>query len=89
MLLRKAISELDAGKPARAINFTESLITYATDKFYAYPYKDVPKCWRRIYVDASLVQSIARDRLGEYTAIVKAMDMALIMAGGAGRKKEI
>ena len=89
LLLKKAISQLDNGNPAKAIKFTQSLITYATDKFYAYPYKDVPRCWRRIYVDASLVQSIARDRLGEYADIVTTIDMALIMAGGEGRKNEI
>jgi len=88
-MLAAAVRNINENRPSKAIKFTKSIIAYATDKFYAYPYQDVPRCWRRIYVDASLVQSIARDVIGEYEAIVHTIDMALIMAGGEGRHKEI
>ena len=88
-ILAAAVRNIEENRPSKAIKLTKSIIAYATDKFYAYPYKDVPRCWRRIYVGASLVQSIARDVIGEYDAIVHTIDMALIMAGGEGRHKEI
>jgi hypothetical protein len=87
--LAAAVRNIKENRPSKAIKLTKSIIAHAADKFYAYPYKDVPRCWRKIYVDASLVQSIARDVIGEYEAIVHTIDMALIMAGGEGRHKEI
>jgi hypothetical protein len=89
-LLRRSIDLLESGEPAKAINLTESLLALATDRFYAYPYKNVPRCWRRLYVDSSLVQSIARIRQHENVhSIVRTIDMALIMAGGEGRQQEL
>ena len=35
-----------------------SLVDYATEKLHAYPYKEVPICWRRLYTDASLVKGL-------------------------------
>ncbi|KAI5803284.1 hypothetical protein DFH27DRAFT_555202 [Peziza echinospora] len=32
-----------------------ALIDLASDRLHAYPYKDVPVCWRRLYGDASLL----------------------------------
>lgn len=35
----------------------DDLISLAQGKFYAYPFKDVPECWRRLFTDASLVKA--------------------------------
>lgn len=71
----------------------DNLITLATEKFYAFPYKDVPKCWRYLYWEASLLKFsalvIKRDGSSTDTPfesfyideIVKTIDMAHIMAG--------
>jgi hypothetical protein len=87
--LRRSIDQLESGELANAISITESLIALATDRFYAYPYNDVPRFWRRLYADSSLVQSVARIRQHDNIySIVRTIDMALIMAGGEGRQRE-
>ena len=85
-LLKQAVLCLD-NSPEKTLKLTQSLISLSTDKFYAFPYKDVPRCWRRLYVDASLVRAISQKRLG--VIVVETLDMALIMAGGEGRQKQI
>lgn len=37
----------------------EDLIALATEKFYAYPFKDVPACWRELSREASLLKCSA------------------------------
>ncbi|KAG9244206.1 hypothetical protein BJ878DRAFT_507308 [Calycina marina] len=32
------------------------LIAIANEKFYAYPFKDVPRCWMNLYIEASLLK---------------------------------
>jgi len=90
-LLQKAINylRLPSGDPSIAISNTSSIISLSTDKFYAWPYKDVPSHWRRIYVDASIVQSIALIYKQQYVFAVETLDKALIMAGGQGHDQEI
>ena len=89
LLLQTAITNLPSHL-SKSSQQTSSLVSLATDKFYAYPYKVVPSCCRKLYVDASLVQAIAKIRRGdELGEIVRVIDMALIMAGGEGRKKEL
>jgi hypothetical protein len=34
----------------------DDLITLAVEKFYAYPFKDVPACWRELFREASLLK---------------------------------
>ena len=62
-------------------------MSLASDKFYAFPYKDVPSCWRRLYVDSSIIRALAQKRQGQTSVVT--LDMALIMAGGQGRQKTI
>lgn len=88
-LLLRAIDRVSSHDLSKALKHTEALIALATEKFYAYPYKDVPRCWRRLYVDASLVQTVAQLCLGDYAASVRTLDMASIMAGGEGRQSLI
>ncbi|KHJ34517.1 putative domain-containing protein 5 [Erysiphe necator] len=71
----------------------DDLITLATEKFYAFPYKDVPKCWRQLFWEASLLKfsALVVKRNNENSKsllessymdeIVKTIDMAHIMAG--------
>ena len=74
----------------------DDMITLANEKFYAYPFKDVPTCWRELYRQASLlkvsalaVQSIWGQPRGMQPSVdgaildemVSTIDMGLIMAG--------
>jgi len=34
----------------------DDLVTLATEKFYAFPFKDVPACWRELHREASLLK---------------------------------
>jgi len=77
----------------------EDMIALANEKFYAFPFKDVPACWRDLFREASLLKfsalavqhqwgqnkqkassnvPLSTTRLDE---MVRAIDMALIMAG--------
>src|SRR5579871_3127451 len=35
----------------------DDLISVSKRKFYAYPFKDVPECWLRLFTDSSLVKA--------------------------------
>lgn len=77
----------------------DDLIALSTEKFYAFPFRDVPACWRTLYREASLLKFTAlackntwgvddqvamrKEIPAEETIdeMVKAVDMALIMAG--------
>lgn len=74
----------------------DDMIAVATEKFYAFPFKDVPSCWRHLYRDASLlkfsalaVKGVWKGQPSEVLRIdneqidemVKTLDIALIMAG--------
>ena len=85
-LLEKALDDIAAPRLSKAAERAKAVIAYATDKFYAYPYKDVPGYWRAVYYYASLVLCIALDRLGRYSEMVRVADMALIMAGEGDQK---
>jgi len=44
----------------------DDLISLAKEKFYAFPFKDVPECWRRLFTDASILKAcslVVQDRL--------------------------
>jgi hypothetical protein len=83
--------DLDLG-----ITRLDDLIALATEKFYAFPFKDVPPCWRILFREASLlkvsglsVKSSGKTGKGAHPwldgeildEIVRTVDMALIMAG--------
>ncbi|RDW91854.1 hypothetical protein BP5796_01248 [Coleophoma crateriformis] len=75
----------------------DDLIEVATEKFYAYPFKDVPACWRSLFMEASIVKFCALAiEQPQYPGgleagrglsavvldqLVSILDMALIMAG--------
>ncbi|MCJ1371794.1 hypothetical protein MMC20_003013 [Loxospora ochrophaea] len=71
----------------------EDLIRFAHDKLKAYPFKDVPLCWRRLYTDASIVKAasliLSSSSCGDVDEIVKTLDMALIMTGAPLREQLI
>lgn len=74
-----------------------NLIDLANEKSYAFPFKDVPACWRELYREASFVKVSALvmgelegegrfKRVTEFDSetmdqIVSTLDMGLIMAG--------
>ncbi|KAG0137989.1 hypothetical protein HOY82DRAFT_666872 [Tuber indicum] len=78
------------------------VLRLATSKLHAFPYREVPLCWLRLYTDVSILKGVyliqklfsIRDVEGVRRAdedIVRTLDMALIMAGapGNGRREVI
>ncbi|KAI0998315.1 hypothetical protein K3495_g9880 [Podosphaera aphanis] len=70
----------------------DDLIAIATEKFYAFPFKDVPVCWRHLFWESSLLKLTvlvinlknicpATPNASCIDQIVRTIDMALIMAG--------
>ncbi|KAL3421176.1 Cupin domain-containing protein [Phlyctema vagabunda] len=70
----------------------DDLITLATEKFYAYPFKDVPPWWRQLFTEASILKFCGIAVAGplddggalsdqSIDEMVKIIDMALVMAG--------
>jgi len=69
------------------------LLRLARQKLHAYPYKDVPPCWRCLFTDASILKAVLLIRPDspaeeEEEEIVYALDMAVIMAGAPGRERK-
>lgn len=78
----------------------DDLISIANDKFYCFPFKDVPPCWRMLYTDASILKACSLILSKEWEMdgdslnnqknydwideLVKTLDMAVIMAGAPG-----
>ncbi|CAK7234371.1 hypothetical protein SBRCBS47491_008925 [Sporothrix bragantina] len=78
----------------RIIRRLDDLIELAHARFYAYPPSDVPACWRHLYTDASILLFALRWRQrrnspialsdDDLDSLVRPLDLALILAGGAG-----
>ncbi|CAK7238589.1 MAG: hypothetical protein STHCBS139747_000005 [Sporothrix thermara] len=74
----------------------DDLVELAHARFYAYPPSDVPACWRQLYTDASILLFALRWRSkskgdshkclddDDLDSLVRPLDLALILAGGAG-----
>ena len=59
----------------------DDLLRLAHDKLHTYPFKEVPLCWRRLYVDASILKAI-------HTNEPESLDLAIILTG-APRRREL
>ena len=59
----------------------DDILRLAYDKLQTYPFKEVPLCWRRLYVDASILKAI-------HTNEPESLDLAIILAG-APRRREL
>ena len=69
-----------AAAQARAVHRADDLVRLSHGKLHAFPFRDVPLCWRRLYADASILKAIG---LGT----TEPLDMAVILAGApAGRR---
>jgi len=82
----------------------DDILSIATNKFYAYPFKDVPRFWRDVFRAASLLKFTAlvseecRYTKSHYRSnfrdekldeMVKILDMALIMVGKLPNEEEL
>ncbi|CAG8625986.1 24426_t:CDS:2 [Cetraspora pellucida] len=72
-----------------------SLVDYAVEKLHAYPYKDVPLSWRRLYTDAGLLKSVCEIFLvlnvedkNSWKQVIRTLDMALVMTGAPGDNRK-
>ncbi|KAI9833122.1 MAG: hypothetical protein M1826_000489 [Phylliscum demangeonii] len=69
-----------AGQPdAQIIGRLDDLIRLSHDKLHAYPFQDVPTCWRRLYSDASILKAM-------HEGSTEPLDLAIIMAGAPLRR---
>ncbi|CAK4034205.1 Hypothetical predicted protein [Lecanosticta acicola] len=86
--------------PLRIIdNRPHDVLALAKEKLHAWPFNDVPTCWRRLYEEASLyivvdlLDRIAANFFAEHVdtlvAIIKQLDAAVVVAGAPGRKELI
>ncbi|KAG0372441.1 hypothetical protein BGX24_000248 [Mortierella sp. AD032] len=41
------------------MNLADTLVDYGREMLHAYPYKDVPSCWREFYTDAGILKALA------------------------------
>lgn len=44
------------GKQELTLQRLDDLLALAKEKFYAFPFKDVPECWRALFLEASLLK---------------------------------
>jgi hypothetical protein len=78
--------------------YPDESLRLAHSRLHAYPFRDVPACWRRLYCEASLwkaymtlrdlllKQSVSSEILEtSLSAIVSTLDMCLIMSGASER----
>ncbi|KAK3390553.1 Clavaminate synthase-like protein [Podospora didyma] len=74
----------------------DDLITISYSKFYAYPFKDLPVCWRQLYTDASIMKfaclylscpPASQPSTVLLDEMVWSLDRALILAGAAGERR--
>lgn len=42
------------------VSRADDLLRLSTTKLHAFPYRDVPLCWRRLYTDASILKAVAQ-----------------------------
>ncbi len=74
-----------------AIICSTSLINLADEKFLTYPYREVPIWWRRLYTDATILETLLRLRRNvnakAWTKVIKKLDLAIIVAGAPGYKR--
>ncbi|GAA6056359.1 hypothetical protein JCM3770_005966 [Rhodotorula araucariae] len=78
---------------AQATHLGAHLLRLADDKLNSYPYKDVPRSWRRLYTDAALLGALARLAAAaptpdECKLAVHDCDMALVIAGAPGPQRD-
>ncbi|KAK3991296.1 lysine-specific demethylase [Cladorrhinum sp. PSN332] len=68
----------------------EDLLALSYAKFYAYPYKDLPTCWRRLYTDSSLLKFsyllLANPSEQSLDGLVRTLDLAIILAGAPSKR---
>ncbi|KAK4226357.1 lysine-specific demethylase 8 [Podospora fimiseda] len=64
----------------------QDLITLSYAKFYAYPYKDLPTHWRRLYTDSSILKfSLLLLTLNpnspDLNTLIRPLDLSIILSG--------
>ncbi|KAI9847607.1 MAG: hypothetical protein M1837_002181 [Sclerophora amabilis] len=75
---------LSSRVPARL----NDLIHLAHDKLHAFPFKDVPTCWRRLYTDASILKAGEERDQGDEDPVAT-LDLAIILTGAPKRRELI
>ncbi|KAK8159963.1 hypothetical protein BC567DRAFT_201426 [Phyllosticta citribraziliensis] len=67
-----------------------AVLRVAHAKLHAFPFKDVPACWLRAWSEACLWECVRDEEEEEeeewLNAVIRVLDMGLILAGGVGRE---
>ncbi|KAK3353148.1 hypothetical protein B0T25DRAFT_543797 [Lasiosphaeria hispida] len=89
-------------KTALILKRLEDIITASYARFYAYLFGELPVCWRLMYTNASILKFAvlylsysgetglrkgAEEMESGLDEMVKTLDLALILAGGAGERR--
>lgn len=89
-LLESTTKTLSSTDPERKTQFQQisdkmsDCLYLSTEMFYAYPFSSVPLAWKKLYAYTSILKAMAQIGMHETNAeIIKTLDMALIMTGGA------
>ncbi|KAF9173222.1 Lysine-specific demethylase 8 [Mortierella sp. AD011] len=87
------------GVTSTLIRQSDTLVDYAREMLHAYPYREVPQCWRELYTDAGILKALGLRYLSilerespdvdALKSAILACDNVLVMAGacGNGRKQ--
>ncbi|KIW07466.1 uncharacterized protein PV09_01434 [Verruconis gallopava] len=67
----------------------DDVLSLAHEKLHAFPYREVPECWRRLYTDAALWKILALESDDWLSDVVKLLDMAIILTGAPRRYEAI
>ncbi|KAK1829008.1 hypothetical protein QBC39DRAFT_311984 [Podospora conica] len=75
----------------------DDLQSISYTRFYAYPYSDLPLCWRQLYTDASILKFAALYLPWASTpsprsptvldTLIRTLDLSLILAGAGGHRR--
>lgn len=90
-------------RPRLVMKRLDDILSIAYSKFYCYPFHTLPVCWRHLYTDASILKfcwqfsetdlsAIRASESGTFEedplmGLVRTLDLALILAGGAGERR--
>ena len=76
--------------PPLLLKRIEDLLSTSYSKFYAFPYKDVPPCWRRLYTDASILKFCHilfwPPSHSFLDTLIRTLDLSIILAGAAAKR---
>ncbi|KAF9350549.1 Lysine-specific demethylase 8 [Mortierella sp. AD094] len=86
------------GNASALTHQSDTLVDYAREMLHAYPYREVPPCWRELYTDAGILKALGLRYLSvsekkspcveALKSAILACDNVLVMAGASGNGRK-